>query len=90
MKKAIIEDIHAVLKWYYENAVVNTDEGTYYRIRCQHVLDAYASNSAGPINTTKVHRYVPDAMAQGDCRVCGHVEDSPLHIKPKNYFKDGC
>ena len=25
------------------------------------------------------HQYVPDAMAMGDCRVCGHVEASERH-----------
>ena len=26
------------------------------------------------------HHYSPDYMAMGDCKICGHVEDSPLHI----------
>ncbi len=26
------------------------------------------------------HQYVPDAMAMGDCRVCGHVEKSSNHL----------
>jgi hypothetical protein len=25
------------------------------------------------------HRYVPDAMTMGDCRICGHVDDAPMH-----------
>jgi hypothetical protein len=25
------------------------------------------------------HRYVPDAMMQGDCAVCGHVEQAEIH-----------
>jgi hypothetical protein len=25
------------------------------------------------------HSYVPDAMAMGDCRVCGHVEADEIH-----------
>ena len=27
----------------------------------------------------KRHEYVPDAMAQGDCRVCGQVHDAEVH-----------
>ena len=28
----------------------------------------------------KPHYYRPDYMAMGDCKVCGHVKESPLHI----------
>lgn len=31
----------------------------------------------------QAHAYVPDAMAMGDCRTCGHVADSPQHEAPK-------
>ncbi len=27
----------------------------------------------------KPHSYVPSAQHMGDCRICGHVEDSPIH-----------
>lgn len=30
------------------------------------------------------HRYVPDAMTMGDCRVCGHVADAPRHVTERN------
>jgi hypothetical protein len=26
------------------------------------------------------HRYVPSTMHMGDCDICGHVQQSPLHI----------
>jgi hypothetical protein len=28
------------------------------------------------------HAYIPDYQAMGDCAVCGHVQESPLHIRP--------
>ena len=27
----------------------------------------------------KPHIYIPDYQAGGDCRICGHVEDNPIH-----------
>lgn len=29
----------------------------------------------------KPHHYFPDYMAMGDCVTCGHVQESPIHIK---------
>lgn len=30
-------------------------------------------------NVVQPHSYSPDLMAQGDCRTCGQVQESPVH-----------
>lgn len=35
------------------------------------------------VHTVQPHPYSPDYQAMGDCRTCGHLEDSPLHRLPE-------
>lgn len=32
-----------------------------------------------PIAEITMHDYVPDYQAQGECRICGHVDPKPWH-----------
>lgn len=38
----------------------------------------YKPNDDGQMH---LHHYVPSTIHMGDCDVCGHLQDSPLHIK---------
>lgn len=39
----------------------------------------FRAETPSSIHPVEPHEYSPSAMHQGDCSVCGHVADSPLH-----------
>jgi hypothetical protein len=42
--------------------------------------NAYSSaGEAAEVKARQPHAHVPSAMHMGDCAICGHVQDAPIH-----------
>lgn len=44
------------------------------------VLLDYLLGDFNPVSEVQPHHYVPSAMHMGDCDVCGHTQQSPMHL----------
>lgn len=46
------------------------------------IEEGHESGPAWGCGSVKPHRYQPSWIHMGDCAVCGHLADSPLHVEP--------
>ena len=59
------------------------------QLDCERAHDCDHPDCCCPV---RLHTYIPDWRFMGDCKICGHVEDSPVHLKeeskrwPKSLF----
>lgn len=44
------------------------------------LCDEFAHRSTTDLAPVEPHDYVPSTMHMGDCAVCGHLQESPLHL----------
>ena len=45
------------------------------------VLDYRAKVQPDLLVPVEQHHYRPSTMHMGDCDICGHIQDSPLHMR---------